>query len=563
VANDAPVRGRILDLEGQPVSGAHVTVRAIQTTTSGTLDAVFALWQTDPSRALQQATKGMRFTACAGLPAMVVADKEGRFEVNGVGSGRLLTLLFEAKGIETAAARVVTIPGFDPNSVRPKPGMKNMNKSARIAPHLYGPEFTHIAKPDAVIKGVVTDAKTGKPIAGVQVTGSTEQGWWENSAIAKTDVDGRYRLGGVANAPGRRLQVWPGDKPYLSAGQVVNDVPGLSETTVDVRLARGVLVDGRVTDKATGKPIQGAAIRYTPLSGNPYFAKTPGTDIYKMASESFISDANGVFHMKVLPGVGLILAQGETRGATIHIQYTQVRVDPADEPRLVKEVRAALGDTFLTAADNLQSLRGQSAYKIIDPPEGSESLKLELQFDPGRSVSGKVVDADGKPATGIVAHGLTAAFSGAELLKDGAFTALGLDPSHPRTVVFADAARKLSGAVRLGGDEKAPPIVKLQNWAAVTGRVVDTDGNPCPGVRVSHGVAEVDVYAYYRMAVREIEAITGMDGAFRLDIPLGGIEFRLAFQRKGQILEATNASDALKVLPGETKHLGDITIKSD
>jgi RNA polymerase sigma factor (sigma-70 family) len=560
VADDIPVHGRLLGLEGNPVSGAQVTVTSIRKTATGTPDAAFALWQTDPGRAFDQPTKDASHPACAGVPTQVLADKDGRFEIKGAGRGRLLNLHFEANGIETTDATVVIVPAFDPKSVRAKPGLRSMSKTASNA--LYGPEFTYIAKPDAVIKGVVTDARTGKPIAGVRIAGTDAETGWH--VFTETDVDGHYRLSGVAKAARRRILVFPGkESPYLEAGLVVHDVPGLSDTTVDVRLTRGVLVQGSVIDKVSGKPVPDAAIRYAPLSGNPYFAKTPGTDIYKWVLDWVSSDANGVFRLVVLPGDGLIHAQDGGHGPTLLARYKQVRVDPADKPRIVKEVRAGLGDAFLSASGMRLSLQNQAAYKIIDPAEGADSVNVELQFDPGRPVSGKVVDPDGKPAAGIVAYGLTAEYSHPATLKDGTFTAVGLEPAQPRTVVFADAARKLSGAVRLRGDEKEPPIVKLQAWAAVTGRVVDAGGSPCAGLVVSHTVAEGDGYARYQLAKNGLEAKTGTDGAFQLDIPFAGVAFRLGFQSSGQVIETPKALDGLKVLPGETKDLGEITIKSE
>jgi RNA polymerase sigma factor (sigma-70 family) len=557
--DDVTVRGRVVDLEGRPLPRVRVKVVAVCTTASGSLKPVLDMWPAQPYQALNKARKDMHTPACAGLPAEVSTDKDGRFEIKGVGRERLLNLFFEGKGIESAAARVVTIPGFDPKSVAPIPGATNRMMPGTSAPDLYGPEFTRVAKPDAEITGIVTDAKTGKPLAGAQVTGSVENGWSENSSRTKTDANGRYRLSGVAKGARRRVVVWPGENsPYLMAGKVVADAPGLGETTADVQLTRGVLLKGRVTDKVTGEPVLGAGIHYTPLAGNSVYAKTPGMEAFRMAGGSVSSDADGAFQLIVLPGVGLLTAQGETRGPRTKILYTQVRLDPADEPRTIKEVRAGFGDAFLSAEGHVASLYNQSAYKIIDPAEGADTMRLELQFDPGRSVSGKVVGPDGKPAAGVVAHGLTAAYSRPETLPDGSFTASALDSALPRTLVFVDGERKLSGAVRLTGDEKTPPVVKLQAWAVVTGCIVDADGKPRPGIEVSQFVTEGDLNSLYRSAVQGIEARTDATGRFRLDVPFGGVEFRLSLARKGSFIPFAGNPGAIKVPPGETKELGDI-----
>jgi RNA polymerase sigma factor (sigma-70 family) len=559
--DDVPVRGQVLDLEGKPVPGVLVTVRAIQTTASGSLKPVLDMWQAEPYQALQKARKEVHTVVCAGLPETVTADREGRFEIKGVGRERLLHLHFDGKGIESASVRVVTIPGFDPKSVAPAPGAKR-SPLPRAAPELYGPDFTHVAKPDAQITGIVTDAKTGKPMPGVQVTGSVENSWWENHAKTKTDADGRYRVAGLAKGARRRIVVFPGEaSPYMMAGKVVVDVPGLEKSTADVRLTRGVLVRGRITDKATGKPISGAGIHYTPLSGNPFYAKAPGMEAFRMAGGSVSSDADGAFRLIVLPGVGLITAQGETRGPRAKILYTQVRLDPADAPRTLKDVSAGMGDAFLSAEGHIASLYAQSAYKIIDPPEGADPVRVEMQFDPGSIVAGNVVGPDGKPAAGVVAHGLTAAYSTPEKLEGASFTAFALDPDHPRTLAFVDAGRKLAGSVRLTGEEKTPVVVKLQPWAAITGRVVDADGQARAGVRVSQSLTEGDLYSRYHGAIRDVNATTDAAGRFRLDVPFGNLAFRITLRWKGPYVPTADKVGELKVPPGETKEVGDIELK--
>jgi RNA polymerase sigma factor (sigma-70 family) len=335
VPDDVVVRGRVVDLEGTPVPGARVTNWIVQSPAS-VLNAETVRKQSPPLRTLYLARKVSYFPACAGMPVTVTADKEGRFEIKGVGRDRILYLSVEGDRVETTGARVVTIPGFVPKPVSSASGAKAGAKPSSAVPDPYGPEFTHVARPEAVIKGVVTDVVTGRPIAGVLVRGTAERATWE--VTARTDADGRYNLTGVAKAAGRQVTCWPeGTSPYLVASQPVLDVPGLAETTVDVRLTRGVIVNGRITDKVTGKPVEGAAVQYYPLAGNPYFAKMPGKEAYRSSGRFFGSDAHGSFRLPVLPGDGLITALGySSGGATVQFRYTQVRADPSDEPRLAK-----------------------------------------------------------------------------------------------------------------------------------------------------------------------------------------------------------------------------------
>jgi hypothetical protein len=89
-------------------------------------------------------------------------------------------------------------------------------------------------------------------------------------------------------------------------------------------------------------------------------------------------------------------------------------------------------------------------------------------------------------------------------------------------------------------------------------------GHPVAGIQINQNITEGDNdpgYPSYTFATYTVEAKTGTDGRFRLDVPFGGVAFRLGFQRDGKPVEAVKASDALKVSPGETRDLGDIAIK--
>ncbi len=568
VPDDVTVRGRVVDLQGKPVAGATVTVNSISATSPASLQALFGKWRRSGVGDDQAEVRGNRnfSPGAAGVPAQVVADADGRFEIRGVGRGRLLYLTFQGSGTATATARVAVLPGaIQGPAVRPVAMKQGSMPAASGAPALYGPEFTHAAEPDAVITGVVTDAKTGQPLAGVQVTGMLENGWWETSASTKTGADGRYRLTGLAKAAARRLQVRPSaDSPYLMGGRAVRDEPGLAETTADVQLLRGVLVTGRVTDKATGEPVPGAAVRYRALTGNRFYAAMPDKEALQWTVIFRFTQEDGTFRFLALPGVGLVTAQGEIRGGKCLFRYAQVRLDPADEPRTDKVGRSRIGDAFLAADGALALLYLQSAYKVIDPAEGTDALKLELQYDPGKSTSGKVLDPAGSPAAGVEAYGLEIRPYEPRALKDGAFTATGLDPDRPRVVAFVDPERRLAGAVRLTGDEKEPPVVRLRPWGAVTGRVLDADGKPCAGVGVKPNLTGGDLHDGYRYLTAGTGATTDADGRFRLDVPFGGVAFRLDVFRDGRPLRPAGPPFEVRgFAQGESRALPDIVVKTE
>src|SRR5262249_59099235 len=88
-------------------------------------------------------------------------------------------------------------------------------------PAVYGPEFRHAARPGHVITGTVTDAATGRPVAGVTVVGTAgsidqfRDEAWHDAVEAVTDAAGRFRLGGLPKGKVRYLPLKAGGQPYL------------------------------------------------------------------------------------------------------------------------------------------------------------------------------------------------------------------------------------------------------------------------------------------------------------------------------------------------------------
>src|SRR5262249_35814908 len=152
-------------------------------------------------------------------------DADGRFEVKGVGRGRMLVIGVSADGLENVTLRAVTDETFDPKelagrTLQESPGMPRWPR-----PTLVRANFEHALRPTRPIVGTVRDAVTGKPIAGVNVNGSADGGWWEDHAMAQTDAEVRYKLLGLPKAPRWRLMFFPGPgKTYLQNGRLVNDV---------------------------------------------------------------------------------------------------------------------------------------------------------------------------------------------------------------------------------------------------------------------------------------------------------------------------------------------------
>jgi RNA polymerase sigma factor (sigma-70 family) len=520
--DNAPIKGRVLDLEGRPVAGA--AVRVVRVTIGG--DVHRSLWQ--PS--------------WAGLSADRTTDRDGRFTLSGVGPGREVLLSIESARIEHKLVTITT----------PEVGA--------------GPEVEVVAKPTKPIEGTVRVKGTGKPLAGAVVYGNEEAHHRRVQAV--TDAEGHYRLIGLPKADAYRIAIYPPlSTGCLGTNTTVTDTEGLRPISADFEVRRGVELHCRFIDKVTRQPVRGE-IRYTPLEINPLFGEAeeaPGYRPSREFSRTRVPGPDSVFRFMVYPGPGLLVGilQGNTH------RYLPRRIDPADLAR-------AKGDFQMEFAKLL------GVYRLIDPKEGDKPLTVDIELDPGRKVGGVLIGPDRTPVNGATAHGLhhhpTRRIGGpSENLNGDIFTATLLDPEWPRTVSFVHTARKLVGHVVLRGDEKDPVTVRMMPWGEVIGRLVDGAGKPVAGVRLGWHYPALPAPGMAPPA----EALTTDDeGRFRVAGLAPGVQFEITLlekttaasrnvliggtatmkAKKGVVFSAGEALKGLALKPGQTKDLGDLRV---
>jgi hypothetical protein len=204
------------------------------------------------------------------------------------------------------------IPGgsTDSNGHYSVTGLGNSSYSVRIEPndsHLpkwYGSHDNYpcadtvsVTAPNAItgidalldsggsISGQVTDAATGLGIPGISF-------YWENSsnqaAMAHTTVNdnGAYTISGLS--PGDYVLSFSA-ADYVGASSNTVKISGASLVTgVDLSLARGAAISGRVTDSTTGKGVAGALVEAADTKTGVVYA-------------SDLSDNNGNYRISGLP----------------------------------------------------------------------------------------------------------------------------------------------------------------------------------------------------------------------------------------------------------------------
>ncbi len=555
-----PVRGRVLTLEGKPVPDATVRICFVQAPDGkNSLQEMYRTWAVSPYQGAQLLRKRLSHPAAAGLLQTLKTDREGRFEIAGVGDGRVLSLEISAEGLETVIARVAVDSAFDPRAIRFDPSKVNpFTPSPQTGPPLYGPTFDHTARPCRVIQGCVIDQKSKKPLAGVGVTGRT-RGWWELSVFARTDAAGRYRLTGLPNAQCELTFGTATSAPYLWLAKTLGPTAGLEPATVDLALLRGTVVTGRVTDKKTGKPIKGG-ISYATLSGNKHVRDLPGKDIHDMGSMSYHLDAEGRFRFIAPPGLGIITVQAASLDGR-EKPYPRARIHADDRTKPYLQSLPGLGEIFLTTRGAQRPLSGSHAYRVIEPVVGTESVTVDFQLDAGKTVAGKVVGPDGQPCTGVTITGLIGAFESPANLSGDTFTVRALLAEDVRNVAAVHVGKKLGGTVEVHGNAKEPPILRLAGWGTITGRIVDEEGTPVAGARVLLYFNNRSAAGLQQYLTNGKLAATDTAGRFQIDVPFAGVAFNLSFSHKGKFLNAAKSVLSITVKSGETKRLGDVVVK--
>jgi RNA polymerase sigma factor (sigma-70 family) len=535
LADDVAITGQIVDLEGKPVPGATLTVRQLRVARGDDLGPWLEAVQ--GKRGLSGTLEMRYFTRFPGaLSGQATTDAEGRFRLAGMGRGRLVTLLLEGPGIASQDLHVLTRPGKAlevPDRGRPR--------SARWVTTYYASAFRHVAAPARPVAGVVRDRDTKKPLPGVTIQSVARP---SNSFPGRyllrtvTDEQGRYRLPGLPkggeNPLGeeRELHVVPPDNlPYLVERVPVPDSPGLDPIPVDIGLKRGVWIEGKITDKVTGKPLRGA-VTYVPLHSDenlrdyPGFGPAPLVDVHE----------DGLYRIVGMPGPGLV--------AVYPPDAHYLRYADRDDEFGSKE--------FLPVASNYRSLAGSNcgAFARVDPARGAEVVKRDVTLDPGWSFTGTVTGPDGKPLAGARGFGLVGGVWDPEVRTAAEFTGR-FNPHGPADIFFHHPEKGLVGVVPPPRENGGAVTVRLEPGASVTGRLVDADGKPRAGVELQ---VSVHLTGDGWVAYPPRRLATDGEGRFRVEALLPGHEFRM----KG---DEGELSLGVAPRPGQAKDLGDVRLR--
>lgn len=560
LAEEQVVEGRVLSTEGKPLPGVSVSAQGVYLPATGkNLDAFLSAWKQEHERANVHTPRRI-YVPLEKVLGIRKTDQRGRFLIRGLPREAVVNVVLSGDQMAQMSFNVVTRSNFDP--VPCNKAAQNRRLPGQL-PHLtllYGPKAELVASPMREIVGTVKESGTGKPLAGIQVWASAGNG----TVLAKTDAKGRYHLKGLPRLNEHLVHVNPpAGSEYLMSGKRIHPEGATGPLKADLVLAKGVVLKGKVVDKATGKGVE-CGLRFIPLPDNKYFDK-PGYDSYRTERLMRRTEANGSFRLVVMPGSGILVGQVSYQlklpGLKLN-PYRLAKLTPSD----FKKLKATADDEgrayFSTAGGSIEFLRLQHTYKILNlRPEAGE-VNHRLTVDQGKKVPVEILDDHGKPLSGAMVAGLTESWPMVHRLPTAKGYIYALDPKEPRRVLFYHPEKKLAQTHVLRGDEKGAIQVRLEPSASMKGMLTDQEGEPLVDAEVRvYSRNEIGRELYRQLRLNRAPARTDAKGQFRVEGLIPNMKIGVSI-RKGRESRVGVPRIGLRTIgSGETEDLGTVKTK--
>lgn len=547
--DDTPIEGRLIDLEGRAVAGAKVFVSHLLAPRAG-----LKAWLDEVKR---NTTYGRHMTDSEAMERMpesfapsTISDAAGTFRLTEIGADRVALTVVRHPHFGAEAAMIVSASKLPVD-------LKSYRAGAFVIP-LTNSEPALSLSPGIEVEGIVTDAQTQKPLAGIEVRAAF--GYAVQGMRTTTDRDGRYRLPGLSSTgmlpPQDRLSLTalPRESdPHFGRRQIIaNLVPG-STRHLDFALAQGVWLEGSVVNMVTRKPVF-AAVDYLVSPENPLAADVPVLDISTRANtlvkSTTYTGRDGGFRLRLLPGPGVVSARA-LRGSYLTPRKVSLGFKPDRKTA--------------TALAYEQIIRPAHAVSPVNMPAEAEPAPLVLELVLERPLAGRLLDSAGKPVAGALMFGADSRWA-EKPLESEVYSVQEITPDRLTFLMFVSRERGLGACVRVAQGMEGPIDVRMAPTGTVKGRLVDSDGHPRPRVRFHLGY-----HPHPKLLTESIphpppDPETDAEGRFLVENIVAGVpvHFQLVGGSNGivsvRFLAPTDSFEPT-LKPGEAQDWGDIVVR--
>ena len=556
LVSPAQLAGTVTDETGIPVPGA--TVYACLSRLDG--DDDWTIRGSGDFKSMVAATDAKGAFAFLGVPADATAD----FVVQAPGKARLFTSDWRRPGAayQFAAGR----------------------KDIKIA-----------LPPEAVIEGKVVNKESGAGVPGIRIIATQKDQPFIASAYAISGTSGDFRIDALSQGEYEvsLVPTYKGLAEWCGVGVTVATRKGEISSGVELPVEKGAVLQVKVKDSGTGKPLPGAYVSVADESGKWSSGFTDQDGLCRVRLVPGNHSLSGIYKQAYHPRAGsaaLTLRTGETRTLDFALEavpwITGVALDAGGAPVAAATVSAISGGVsqpvqtdsqgkfrvaftpFESGGDPSRSQKPYVFARHIERnlagavPVADFLRPLEVKMAPAASVRGRVLTPDGKPIRGArVAAFFERQMSSARLMDartdaDGRYECKALPVGLTYRILIGSQGAG-SGEFPLDLSRAAAQAVQLKDAVlaaadkSVSGVAVDSEGKPLPGVDVSlEGEGQPDVHPRTTDSTGKFQFTGLVDGTVKIRLYdrranlLGSVTAKAGEQDLSAVLKPRAASSA-------------------
>lgn len=424
-----------------------------------------------------------------------------------------------------------------------------------------------VVHPPLFINGKVLAADTGQPIAGAKVM-LTERPY----RSLETAADGSFLIRtAVRHDDGHfpeselNLNIYPPpDSPYLFNYVEHKRTTEGKNVEITVKMRRGIMVEGKVLERGTGRPIAGAEVFFRQQEyGNLLYHRSSWPN-FSDTQMRYATDADGRFRMPVWPGPGHLLVHGPTT------DYLHIMVSDGD---------------LYYGKPGLQRNYPDGALRVKYKPGETAAAPVTIELARGVTLRRKVVRPDGQPAGGML-HARSHLVDRREIqghtpaipIAGGRIELHGFGPEESNPLLLLDIDHHCGVAISPTAEEvdiEAP--IQMLPCGSAKFHYIDEDGQPIadheprlhvvvtPGAPATHHITHdqplwsdtiIWQNMFWDMVSRRKLPKTDSDGNVVVHDLIPGATYNVSFVNKGRWDEGYEFT----VRAGETTDVGDVLV---